>query len=84
MVVISEHAKKQIGKRGITEEEVADIVEHGEVTHEERDDRFGTKKHCRLDCGGAYLVVIWFYNRKGEKEVATVFWRRKKRPSFTA
>ena len=76
-IVISKHAKKQIEKRGIAQTDVIEALENGEKIFEERNSRFGLKKYNKLRIGPEDIVVVWFYNKKNEKEVITVYWRKK-------
>jgi len=64
-------------KRGIEEADVSHAVENGEILFEEHDRRFGHKRYSCLRGFSRDLVVVWFVNKKGEKEVATTYWRRK-------
>ncbi len=68
-----------MAKRGITEIDAEEAVERGEVVMEEVDGRLGLKKYSKLEGKESDLIVIWFVNKLGEKEVVTAYWRRKRR-----
>ncbi len=73
------HAQESMAKRGITEIDAEEAVERGEVVMEEVDGRLGLKKYSKLEGKESDLIVIWFVNKPGEKEVVTAYWRRKRR-----
>jgi len=79
VVIISEHAKEQLVKRGITEEEVVEVIKNCEVIFEETDVRFGTKKYSKFPLGLKSLIVVWFINKNNEEEVITAYWRRNRK-----
>lgn len=80
LVIISEHAKEQLMKRGITESEVVEAIKNCEVIFEETDPRFGTKKYSKFPLGLKSLIVIWFINKNNEEEeVITAYWRRNRK-----
>ncbi len=79
MVLIPQHAKEQMEKRGITESEVVESIKNCEVIFEEKGERFGTKKYSKLPLGMKSLIIIWYVNKSGEEEVITVYWRRNKK-----
>ena len=64
-------------KRGISESDVREAIEHGTVIIEEVNHRFGLKKFSKLSGLLSDLIVIWRYNKNDKKEVVTVYWRRK-------
>ena len=64
-----------MNKRGVSEEEVREVLEHGELLFTEIDKRFGVKKYSGLWLGKERLVVVWYHNKKDEKEVITIYWR---------
>lgn len=68
-----------MAKRGITEIDAEEAVERGEAVMEEVDGRLGLKKYSKLEGKESDLIVIWFVNKPGEKEVVTAYWRRKRR-----
>ena len=78
MVRIPPHARKQLAKRGINETDAIETVEKGEIIMEEVNGRLGLKKYSKMRCFARDLIVIWFFNKKGEKEVATAYWRGRK------
>jgi len=78
VVVISKHARRQLEKRGLSEIDIAEALDKGEMIFSERNSRFGIKHHSKADFPNNKLVVVWFWNKKQEKEVVTVFWRKKK------
>ena len=79
MVIISQHAKDQLEKRGITESEVIETIMNCKIIMEEKDARFGIKKYSKLPLGLKSLIVIWFINDKHEEEVITAYWRRNRK-----
>ena len=79
VVLISEHAKEQLVKRGITENEVIEAIKNCEIIFEEIDARFGTKKYSKLPLGLKSLIVVWFINKSNEEEVITAYWRRNRK-----
>ena len=79
VVIISEHAKEQLVKRGITENEVIEAIKNCKVIFEETDTRFGTKKYSKFPLGLKSLIVIWFINKSNEEEVITAYWRRNRK-----
>lgn len=79
LVLISEHAKEQLVKRGITEEEFIETIKNCEVIFEETDARFGKKKYSKFPLGLKSLIVIWFINKSNEEEVITAYWRRNRK-----
>ena len=79
MVIISEHAKEQLVKRGITENEVIETIKNYEIIFEEIDTRFGTKKFSKFPLGLKSLIVVWFINKSNEEEVITAYWRRNRK-----
>lgn len=81
-ITIPSHAKKQITKRGLLEDEVKRCIQFGEIAFEEIDERFGKKFASKIDFGNQYLFVIWKYNKKDEIEIITAYWRKKKWSGF--
>ena len=79
LVIISEHAKEQLLKRGITEDEVIETIKNHEVIFEEIDTRFGKKKYSKLPLGLKSLIVVWFINKNEEEEIITAYWRRNRK-----
>jgi len=79
VVIISDHAKKQLVKRGITENEVVEAIENCEIIFEETDARFGKKKYSKFPLGLKSLIVVWFINKSSEEEVITAYWRRNRK-----
>ncbi|TFG19485.1 MAG: DUF4258 domain-containing protein [Promethearchaeota archaeon] len=79
VVIISEHAKEQLVKSGITENEVIEAIKNCEIIFEEIDPRFGTKKYSKLPLGTKSLIVVWFINKNNEEEVITAYWRRNRK-----
>ena len=79
MVIIPKHAKDQMEKRGITENEVIETIKNCEIIFEEIDERFGTKIYSKLPLGMKSLIVVWYINKKGEEEVVTAYWRRNRK-----
>lgn len=79
VVIISEHANKQLMKRGITKNEVFETIKNCEIIFEEIDPRFGTKKYSKFPVGMKSLIVIWFINKNNEEEVITAYWRRNRK-----
>lgn len=75
MVKIPPHARKQLAKRGINEIEAIETVKGGEIIIEEVNGRFGLKKYSKMHGTLQDLIVIWFFNKNGEKEVVTAYWR---------
>lgn len=75
MVNIPPHARKQLAKRGINEADAIENVEGGEIIIEEVNGRFGLKKYSKMRGLERDLIVVWFFNKKGEKEVVTAYWR---------
>lgn len=75
-VIISKHARKQMAVRGITDLDVLQAIEAGELIFKEVNHRFGLKKYTKLPMEKDDLIVVWF--SKGEEiHVVTVYWRRK-------
>ena len=79
VIIIPNHAKKQIEKRGITEAEVEEVIKNGDIIFEEINSRFGRKRYSKIPLGMRSLIVIWFVNKKGEEEVITAYWRQDKK-----
>jgi len=79
VVIISEHAKEKLMKRGITENEVVETIKNCEVIFEETDARFGTKRYSKFPLGLKSLIVVWFINKSNEEEVITAYWRRNRK-----
>jgi len=79
MVIIPDHTKLQMERRGIDEREVIETVKNCEVIFEERNKRFGVKRYSKLPLGFKSLIVVWFINEKGEEEVITAYWRRNRK-----
>lgn len=75
MCRFSEHALRQMEARGVSIEDVREVLRSGELFSKEADERFGTKYQSRLRRGRVYLVVVWHY-AGDEKEAITAFWRR--------
>jgi hypothetical protein len=78
MIVIPQHARQQMDKRGIDEMEVIEAIKNHEVIFEERNGRFGVKKYSKLPFGSKSLIVVWFINKSHDEEVITAYWRRNK------
>lgn len=78
MVKFPEHAKKQMAARGIEKFDVLSAIKNYPVIFEEKNGGFGTKYYSKLPGIGRDLIVIWFWNKKGEEEIITAYWRRKK------
>ena len=79
VVIISKHAKEQLVKRGITENEVIEAIKHCEIIFEETNARFGIKKFSKFPLGMKSLIVVWFINKSNEEEVITAYWRRNRK-----
>ncbi|MBD3255418.1 MAG: DUF4258 domain-containing protein [Candidatus Lokiarchaeota archaeon] len=79
VVLITKHAKKQLIKRGITENEVIEAIKNHEVIFEEINSRFGIKKYSKIPLGLKSLIVVWFINKNDKEEVITAYWRRNKK-----
>ena len=79
MVIISKHTRRQMEKRGITEEEVIETLKNCNVIFEEKNDRIGLKRYSKLPFKLKSLIVIWFVNRSEEEEIVTAYWRRNKK-----
>ncbi len=79
VVIISDHAKEQLVKRGITENEVVEAIKNCEIIFEETDARFGKKKYSKFPLGLKSLIVVWFINKSNEEEVITAYWRRNRK-----
>ena len=79
VVVISKHAKKQLEKRGLIEADVIEALEKGEEIYDQINSRLGKKIYSSVDVGANSLIAVWFWNRGGEKQIVTVYWRRKKK-----
>lgn len=77
-IEVPRHARTQMRKRAVSEREVIETVERGEALFKEIDKRFGTKYHNCLRGVSRDLIVVWFTNKQGKKEVVTVYWRRKR------
>lgn len=77
-MILPPHARRQMAKRGVSESDVREALEHGEVIIEEVNQRFGLEKFSKLSGLLSDLIVIWRYNKNGEKQVITAYWRRKK------
>ena len=75
MVKIPSHTRKQLMKRGISETDAIETVERGEIIIEEINGRFGLKKYSKMHGLAQDLIVIWFFNKKVEKEIVTAYWR---------
>ncbi|HLD48820.1 MAG TPA: DUF4258 domain-containing protein [archaeon] len=75
MIVIPKHAIKQMKKRGISDIDVIEAIERGDIVIEEANGRFGTKKYSKMKCLLDDMIVIWFFNKKGDKVVVTAYWR---------
>jgi hypothetical protein len=78
MIKIFKHARQGMDKRRISEIDIMECLEHGEVIIEEINGRFGLKKYSKLEGKESDLIVIWFFNKKGDKEVVTAYWRRRR------
>jgi hypothetical protein len=78
MIKISKHASQGMKKRGVSGIDLMECLEHGEVIMEEINGRFGLKKYSKLIGKESDLIVIWFFNKKGDKEVVTAYWRRRR------
>ena len=76
VIIIPNHAKKQIENRGITEAEIEEVIKNGELIFEEINSRFGRKRYSKIPLGMRSLIVIWFVNKNGEEEVITAYWRQ--------
>ena len=79
LVKISEHAREQLLKRGITEKEIIETIKNSEVIFEETDTRFGKKRHSKLPLGLKSLIVIWFINKNNEEQGITAYWRKNRK-----
>jgi len=79
VVLIPKHAKDQMEKRGITENEVVETIKNCEIIFEETYERFGIKKYSKLPLGMKSLVIVWFVNKTGEEKVITAYWRRNRK-----
>jgi len=79
LVKISEHAREQLLKRGITEKEIIETIKNSEVIFEETDTRFGKKRYSKLPLGLKSLIVIWFINKNNEEQVITAYWRKNRK-----
>ena len=79
MVIISKHTRRQMEKRGISEEEVIETVKNCDIIFEEKNDRMGKKRYSKLPLKLKSLIVIWFINKNGEEEVITAYWRRNRK-----
>ena len=79
VVIILKHAKEQLVKRGITENEVVEAIKNCEIIFEVTDARFGTTKYIKFPLGLKSLIVVWFYNKNNEDEVITAYWRRNRK-----
>lgn len=75
MIKIPLHAMNQMTKRGISETDVIETIEKGEIIIEEINSRVGLKKYSMMHCLAHDLIAIWFFNKRGEKEVVTAYWR---------
>lgn len=78
MIKIPRHAKQRIEKRRISKIDIIECLEHGEVIMEEVNGRVGLKKYSKLEGKESDLIVIWFFNKKDDKEVVTAYWRRRR------
>lgn len=78
MVVIPKHARKQMEKRGINEFEAIEVIKNGEIIFSEINERLGTKNYSKIDLGNKSLVAVWFWNKKGEEELVTIYWRKRR------
>jgi|GEM_PF-5115880 hypothetical protein len=78
MIKITRHARQGMEKRGISEIDIIECLEHGEVIIEEINGRVGLKKYSKLEGKKSDLIVIWFFNKKDDKEVVTAYWRRRR------
>jgi len=67
---------RQMEARGISIEDVREVLRAGELFTSGADERFGTKYQSRLRRQKGYLMVVWRYGEDDEKEVITAFWRR--------
>lgn len=76
-IAIPKHARKQMEKRGIEETDAVEALENGETIFKEVNHRFGLKRYNKLRVGSEDLVVVWFYNKNNEKEIVTVYWRKR-------
>ena len=65
-----------MAKRKLGEEDVLEALEKGEEEYAQMNGRFGLKHITRIKVAERYMIVVWFVNKMGEKEVATVYWRR--------
>ncbi len=76
MILLHAHVRKQMEKRGISENDVREAVEHGDVIIEEHDPRFGLKRYSKTSGIEGDLIVIWFYTKTGDQHIVTAYWRR--------
>ena len=65
-------------KRRISEIDVSECLDHGETVMEEVNGRVGLKKYNKLAGRESDLIVIWFFDEDGDKEVVTAYWRRRR------
>ncbi len=77
-MIISEHVKEEMRASGITEEEVKECVEHGDLEIKQvvnGETRYGNK----LAMKNKTIIVIYTY-RGEEKRIITAYpvWRKKK------
>lgn len=79
MIKISKHKKKRMKERGVDETDITNALESGDVMFEELNGRFGTKRYSKLEGLMRDLIVIWFMNEDDEKEVVTIYWRRRRK-----
>lgn len=77
MIRVPRHARKQILKRGIRGEDVQESIKHVEVIIEEVNGRVGLKKYSKLRGLFSDLIVIWYYDKKGDEIAVTAYWRRR-------
>lgn len=76
-VIISKHARRQMEKRGVYEQDVAACVIDGEEVFEQQNGRFGVKHYSKLKGAMSDLIVVWRF-KKLDKEVVTVYWRSRR------
>ena len=76
-IIISGHARKQMEIRGISEIDVIAAIENGDLIFKEKNHRLGLKRYSKLKMDFDDLTVVWFYNKTDQKEVITVYWRRR-------